>query len=168
MSSVILVSLIFVGFGLILFSFLKKDENFKIDTSEAKEVHDELRKSISDADDAMNEINKLCGDAFVEFEEKYQELLFLYQLLDEKQKSVSYDQKAEGASAGGKKAGNAGKEAESTSGRKAEKNKKLYSNPKLKDIQKLQKQGLSVADIAKKLDMGQGEVELISEMGRER
>lgn len=44
----------------------------------------------------------------------------------------------------------------------------VYDNPKLDEIQKLSNEGLSLAQISKKLNMGQGEVKLIMELGKTR
>lgn len=157
MTSIILICLIFVGFGLIVFAVFRKEEGFKFNTVEAKEIEVALNNSIEDADSAIEELNKLCADAFDEFEEKYQELLFLYQMIEEKKKKFS--------SSMNEKPKNSSVRSNVVSKKDV---KHSYSNPKLKDIQKLEKQGLAVAEIAKKLNMGQGEVKLISELGKER
>lgn len=147
MTNIILVCLIFVGFALIIFAVFRKEDNFKFNIDEAKEKEILLNKSISDADNAIDELNKFCSDAFEEFEEKYQEMLFLYQMIEEKKKETINDV---------------------AYGSKMPKGKSNYNNPKLKEIRMLQKQGLSTAEIAKKLNMGQGEIRLISELGKER
>lgn len=153
MTNIILICLIFIGFALIIFSVFIKEKSFKLSLDEAKGAELLLNKSINDADNAIEELNKLCSDAFEEFEEKYQEMLFLYQMIDEKKKEV-FEKNEIKASSG--------------SSAKASKQKSNYTNPKLKDIRKLQKQGLTIPEIAKKLNMGQGEVKLISELGKER
>ncbi len=151
MTNIILICLIFIGFALIIFSVFKKEEAFKLNLDEAKGAELLLNKAIDDADNAIEELNKLCSDAFDEFEEKYQEMLFLYQMIEEKKKEEFSSEENLNFIVSNK-----------------EKNKSNYSNPKLKDIRKLQKQGLSIPEIAKKLNMGQGEVKLISELGKGR
>lgn len=172
MTNIILVVLIFIGFGLIIFSVLKKEEKFQINIDEAKAIQEALEASIEDADNAISELNGLCSNAFEEFEEKYQELLFLYQMIQDKKEENSFYSKEKNS---------AEKEIvveknNTSSNKKSATNKKIvdkpkktnYTNPKLKDILKLQNQGLSIAEIAKKLNMGQGEVKLIAELGKER
>lgn len=167
MTSVILICLIFVGFGLIIFSVFRKESTYKINVEEAKAVQEDLNVAIEDADGAINELNGLCSNAFDEFEEKYQELLFLYQMIEEKKNNSSLNIKVDNENTKAEK--KSAKEKTVSSKKNENKTRKSnYANPKLSDILKLQKQGLSIAEIAKELNMGQGEVKLIAELGKER
>lgn len=102
--------------------------------------------SVGEADNAAEELHKLAGSVIGEIENKYQELLFLYNLIDEKKKELY----AEYGSM------NAAKE-------KAP--KKILKHPKQQEIIKLAGEGAAVREIAKRLGMGQGEVSLILELG---
>lgn len=148
--SYILIVFICIGFALIVFSFVKKEEKNKFDFSEIESFTELVNKSIEEVDDAIEQLNKLSDNVFKEFEEKYQELLFLYQLIDEKK--IKIDRKID-----------------NQSNPKNLKNVNfIYKNPHLEEIKKLQMQGMTVSDISKKLNMGKGEVKFIMELGKPR
>lgn len=150
----ILICLTIIGFGLIIFAFFIKSGHSSMDSefNNIENIIETLNKSVSEADNYMDEMSKLSEVIFKEMEEKYQELLFLYQMLDDKQASIKSTDKIDVQSK---------PEAET-------KNNHTYNNPKLKEINKLKSQGLSYAEIAKQLNMGQGEVKLIAELGKAR
>ena len=120
--------------------------------------------SVADADQAISELSDVSSSVFKELDAKYQELLFLYNLLDEKKKEIS----------GG--LGQRSVAAESPAGvggpaiQPNEKNidvlisdatDAIHNSPRFKEITALAREGLESADIAKKLSMGKGEVSLI-------
>lgn len=164
----VLIFFICVGFGLIIFSIFRKEnaKNSGLGVTELENAVTLADKSVEEADKAMEELNKLSQSIFEELEEKYQEILFLYQMLDEKQneakkdvgtiKSASEDnlKKSSGTTRSGKT--------------KSQSKAEVYTNPKLEEIMKLKQEGMSVSEIAQKLDMGKGEVKLISELGKLR
>ena len=129
------VIVLIVGLCVMVYSFFMKDEPIQTATS-------------NDADKAMEELNNLSRDVFNEFDEKYKELLFLYEMLDSK-KNDSRKEVREAA-------------------KKAETKLSAFVNPKLKDILELKGKGMTVNQIAKTLNMGQGEVQLIMNLGRNR
>ena len=102
--------------------------------------------SVEEADNAAEELHKLAGSVMEEMEGKYQELLFLYNLIDEKKKEIS---------AGGWNSG----------AKREPAKKKPLKHPKQQEILRMVGEGMAVADIAKELGMGQGEVNLILELG---
>ena len=112
------------------------------------------------ANAALMEINRTSQLVLDELNTKHQELLFLYQLLDEKKKDID--------------AGNAQTivaaplapvtliaPAKITPAKKIV--RKIHSrpaHPKYEKIKELQSSGLTVAEIAQQLEMGKGEVKL--------
>ena len=110
-----------------------------------------LSSSVSEADEVISELSDMSKNVLKEFESKYQELLFLYNLIDEKQKNFGkedaeqlsideYSQQVDAAEA---------------------KSKKAEINPKFANVLEMAKSGSSVEEIAKQLDMGKGEISLI-------
>ncbi|MBR1735531.1 MAG: hypothetical protein IJ736_00745 [Firmicutes bacterium] len=130
----------------LIIAALIKDEKKEENNTDTGAIEMLLNKSVEEADSAMNELNGLSEEVFKEFEEKYNELLFLYQMIEDKKDENSIDKKVSA---------------------KNRKRKFRYSNPKLQEIKNLAKEGLSVAEIAKKLDIGQGEVQLIMQLGKD-
>ena len=103
--------------------------------------------SVEEADNAAEELHKLAGSVMEELENKYQELLFLYNLIDEKKKETYNNYK------------------NNDSGAKRGERKKTLKHPRQQEIQALVDEGVKIPEIAKRLGMGQGEVSLILELG---
>jgi len=143
----VLIVLICIGFGFIIFSLFKKDDS-KSEGINIDAVNKLIDNSLADIDNAMGQLNSLSNDVFKEFEEKYQQLLFLYQLIDDKKEEVINLQH------------------KSNIVNKRKRKNFKYNNPYLEEILKLQSQGLSIAEISKTLGIGQGEVKLIAELGK--
>lgn len=148
--TIVLILFIIIGFGLIIFSFFNRSEGISsnMEIQNYENIIEAINSSIGSADDSMEELNKMSESIFKELEGKYQEFLFLYQMLDEKQKEIAekrIDLQVD-----------------------SEIPKKEIQDPRLKKILKLKKEGLSYSEIAKKLDMGQGEVKLMAELGKAR
>jgi len=153
---IILTLLILVGIGLVVFACLsrKKTENKTDNYFEANASVQLVKQAIDDADNAIEQLNKISSDVFQEFEEKYQELLFLYQMIDDmKEKREKVDFKADSSGS---------LESENLTERN------IFKNPNFEKIKNMQAQGLSVSEISKALNMGQGEVKLILELGKAR
>ena len=114
-----------------------------------------LDASIQEADSQMEEMEKLAASVFEELEGKYQELLFLYGLIDEKKKEASalYAQKVVPLPVGAVRA-------------EEKRERILLNSPNAKKILDMRDQGMDVMQIAKKLGMGQGEVKLILELSK--
>ncbi|MDR1913030.1 MAG: hypothetical protein LBQ68_00905 [Clostridiales bacterium] len=104
-----------------------------------------INASMTEADQAIDELNKLARNIFDEIEEKHQELLFLYSMLESHKKDDTVSEHKESPP-----------------------KKETYKNPKLGKIRSLFDQGMSEDEIAKTLGIGQGEVKLILSLGRER
>lgn len=108
------------------------------------------------ADTALNEINKTSKLALDEIDEKYQAMLFLYNLLDEKKKELMSMESSQ-ASAAKRKVPVApplSMRSPRISG----------NNTKHGKVHDMYKSGLPIAEIAQRLNMGQGEVKLILDL----
>ncbi len=160
--NIILVVLILIGIGLVVYACIshKNNENDSNDYFEANASVQLVKQAIDDADNAIEQLNKISSDVFEEFEEKYQELLFLYQMIDDmKEKrnkvdySTEYKNNFENVATGFQK-------------RKVPDN--YSNNPRYSKIKSMSEQGLSVSEISKALNIGQGEVKLILELGKAR
>ena len=130
--------------------------------------------TMSEADTVLAELNDVSKNVFKEIDDKYQELLFLYNLIEDKKKKNAEMPRSEAVfeavpqvkTTGNKHDDSSNK---SKSARKSEGVQQIsagaiaaiYKNPKLAEILDLSESGLSVAEIAKKLKLGKGEVELI-------
>ncbi len=80
--SIILIVLICVGLGLVVFALLKKENGNNDDYLEMGASAQLIKKAAEDADNAMEQLDALSKSVFAEFDEKYQELLFLYQMIE--------------------------------------------------------------------------------------
>lgn len=110
-----------------------------------------LETSVTEADEAAGILEDMSKNIFKEFENKYQEMLFLYNLIDEKQKSLAKSapapmpaMPAELPAFDGKKTG---------------------INPKYTNILEMSAAGKSPDEIARQLKMGKGQVALIINLG---
>ncbi len=149
-----------LGIGLVLFSLIlpKNELETKNDELETNAI-EAIDRSITEMDKTMDEFNNMAQDVFKQLDEKYQELLFLYSLIEEKRAEIADIY----AQTGGVK--------QSTPPPKPqviENKPPQFTNPKHQEINTLVQRGYSVADIAKTLNIGQGEVKLILELGKAR
>ncbi len=173
--NIILVLLIIIGIGLVVFACVGKKDSRKNknvnDYLEANASVQLVKQAIDDADNAIEQLNKLSSDVFEEFEEKYQELLFLYQMIDdmkEKRAKVDVEASEKVNSARVKNKNSYVDDGYNEFMNSVNKMKQEYKNPKYDKIQEMQKQGLSISEISKALNIGQGEIKLILELGKAR
>lgn len=176
--------LFFIGVCFIIYSVIKfkpveqTQTNVLTDESMAK-----LQNTIDDADNAMEELSRLSQNIFDEMSAKYKELLYLYSLIERKQSSTELPDKPVLNKEVEREDFNFFKATQETSKNnnhnplKTDKNTKedysfmsLYNstNPKHNEIKNLYKNGMSVAEIARNLNLGQGEVSLVLELGKAR
>ena len=106
--------------------------------------------SMSEADQTVEELNKTAKKIFEEMEDKHQELLFLYNMIEERK---------------GEEIGSA---SDIIFGDARQKRSENHKNPKLGKIRTLYEQGMTEEEIAKTLGIGQGEVKLILSLGKGR
>jgi len=109
-----------------------------------------INASMSEADQTMEEINKTAKAIFEELEEKHQELLFLYNMIEERKNEET------------------GSAPEIIFSEPRPKRADNIKNPKLGKIRALYDQGMTEEEIAKTLGIGQGEVKLILSIGKGR
>ena len=109
-----------------------------------------INASMSEADQTMEEINRTAKAIFDELEEKHQELLFLYNMIDERKNEEI------------------GPASDIIFSEPRPKRPESYKNPKLGKIRALYNQGMTEEEIAKTLGIGQGEVKLILSIGKGR
>ncbi|MDR2183718.1 MAG: hypothetical protein LBE55_06045 [Clostridiales bacterium] len=153
---------------------------------------DTLESSVYEADEAVHMLGDMSKNVFKEFDSKYQELLFLYNLVDEKQKTLTLTDNAEIISDDilpeGVAAAPAPKQMTATVTKPAAKPQEVEEaatvldivvdddsisqshgiNPKFAHVLELSQEGKSVEEIARELDMGKGEIMLILNLGGRR
>ena len=161
--ALLLVSVL-IGIALVVVSLIsqfkgKSNENpdFDIMDNSIKAIG----VSIKEADETAEELNKIAGNALSELDNKYRELLFLYNLIEEKKQELYSLNKDKSV-----------KRAEKSNPPPkgdylfARQQVTTLNHPRRQEIMNLQNEGASIAEIAKKLSMGQGEVKLILELER--
>ena len=109
-----------------------------------------INASMSEADQTLEEINKTARTIFDELEEKHQELLFPYNMIEERKNEE------------------VGPASDIIFSETSPKRSENYKNPKLGKIRALYDQGMTEEEIAKALGIGQGEVKLILSIGKGR
>ena len=115
------------------------------------------------ADMVINEINNTARLALDEINEKYQAMVFLYSLLDEKKKEIS----ALTASNTEARPAAGSRKAAVTASNNRPAALPIEKNAHHKRVMALYQEGLSVSEIAKRLGIGRGEVQLMVDlMGR--
>lgn len=162
--TIVIVSLI-IGFVLVtVFSLTGMLLTRHRDQSNGKsrEIAESIAKIDQAADAALSEINKTAALVSDEINEKYQSMLFLYNLVDEKKKDVLALAEAPLPSAPAASANDTQASAPPPTDKKAKKS----LNPKHDEIIQLSEVGFAPAEIAKELNMGQGEVRLILDLAK--
>jgi len=201
----ILILMLFVGAFFVVYGCITKKGNGDASQDEGEEFLsiakklDTLESSVYEADEAVHMLGDMSKNVFKEFDSKYQELLFLYNLVDEKQKNLTSTGNAEVSSnkdvdegpdpvvvrdilySGGN--ASAIKKKTATISHPAavpqivagggiditiDDSRNNNINPKFAHVLQLNKDGKSVEDIARDLDMGKGEVMLILNLGGRR
>jgi len=156
---IILLASLIVGISLVvisMFIFNRENKNTALDYLERSNTIKEIDASIRELDNKLDEFDSLSSAAFDELDEKYQEILFLYNLLDEKKKELADILSAENKL-----------QRRSVSIKQGDGPRvSNYSNPRAKQILELKDQGLTVTDIARQLNLGKGEVRLMIELSK--
>ena len=181
MLNVIFFLLFLTGVVFIVYSVIKfkPAENTATVT---EEMIEKLQTTITDADNAMEEISKLSQSIFDEMAEKYKELLYIYSLIEKKQNKTNTAENAREKNAAINIA-SIPNVPENIAPKLADPEKSYkppqasaefgsfmtaYNsvNPKHAEIKELALRGMPVAEIAKSLNLGQGEVRLVLELGK--
>lgn len=142
-----------VGIVCIIAAILKMRTHSNEEKANSLEIVNHIKaidNSVDEAYRTIEELNEISQSVFTEIENKYQELLFLFNLVDEKKKEVMqlYSDTAV-------------KHTESTAKISTERKQLKITNPRHVEIMEMFSKGISIADISKQLSMGQGEVKLI-------
>lgn len=154
----IFIIIMIIGFSTIIFAIVKLNKYTNatpisnVDTS-----IQQMKKTIDQADLAIDDLTLMSEQLFKRFDEKQKQLLFLYETIEKqsmaKKSKVDFtiDENV------------INKDMYENS---KPKQKMIASHPMANKIKELSDKNMSVADIAKALNMGQGEVELILKFGK--
>ena len=145
--------LIVLGIILVIYTYSRiRRSDYKINQRRQSEEFAirAINASMSEADQTMEEINKTAKSIFDELEEKHQELLFLYNMIEERKNEE------------------VGPASDIVFSEARPKRSDSLKNPKLGKIRALYDQGMTEEEIARTLGIGQGEVKLILSIGKGR
>lgn len=175
------------GIGLIAYSAIKFKPAEKPGTQEqVTESLAQLEATIADADSAMLEMSNISQSIFEEITLKYKELLYLYELIDQKKMNVNQvaggtaptltsspqmppplqpimQQPVQAPLMSTPKPASPARQAESDHFMAMF---NATENDKHREINTLYRNGMSIAEIARQLNIGHGEVSLVIEMRR--
>lgn len=150
---IIMLIIGFILIGVSIFLIKKEDKERAELNTKIDEVFNAINSSLEMIENNSAEFNNLCEIIFKETEEKYQELLLLYSLIDEqkskdteKTKSADKNQKSD---------------IQKSNAPKEQDNSFIYKNKNSKEIFRLYDSGVNISEIAKRLSIGKGEVQLI-------
>lgn len=147
-----------IGFIIIIISIIKiNNYNNAIPISNIDKSIKQIKETIDQADLAIDDLNLLSEQIFKRFDEKQKQLLFLYEAVENKKSTANkIDIKVD---------------ENIFLNNNYEKNIKntnyVNVHPMTHKIKELLSQNMSISDIAKTLNMGQGEVELIINIGKD-
>ncbi len=161
----ILLGSVIVGIIIILAALIfmrPENKNGAMNYLEVDNTIKAIDSSIEEMDKAMEEFAKMSDSIFNEIDEKYKELLFLYTLIDNKKEEIAA---SFSSSVAPPAPAIIKKEPKREAISKARPKPKL-ENPNLAEIWQLNAQGFSIPEIAKKLELGQGEVKLMLELSK--
>ena len=91
----ILILMLIVGAGFVIYGIITKKDVANVQLDDGEELFslaqklETLESSVYEADEAVHMLGDMTKNVFKEFDSKYQELLFLYNLVDEKQKTLA-------------------------------------------------------------------------------
>lgn len=173
--TVMIILLTLSGIGVFTSSFFVKNKENKL--TEIKHImttpstHDNNDKIINliqeTAAEKIKSLNEYSSLVLEEIEKKHKELLFMYQLISDKEKSLDkkstivFNESIKNINTTLEKTKNEKNDIKQTS--TIDKEKFNYNNK----ILELHNKGLSVKDIAKKLKLGIGEVKLVIDLFKE-
>jgi uncharacterized membrane-anchored protein YhcB (DUF1043 family) len=173
--SIIIGFVIVIAFSMAAMFLMRRREQ---DAPKAVDYEEAVRKVDAAADAALTELNKTAELVLKDIDEKYQTLLFLYELTEEKLKAAGAN--AEAASANGTRTGSANERrpgryaaAGNSAGwgsytaelhRERPAKKPAPLSAKQAQVLKLYGEGMTAAEIAKVMDIGQGEVKLVIDL----
>lgn len=156
---VISIGMIILIIGLV---FMKEKNQGEHSSNKNENFEKELESQINEADKMLQELNHFSSYIKEELDNKYKELLFIYQLIDEKGKELSNDKiqlVSEKNDKNSSDKDNNDHDLEAL---------QILNNKNYDQIIKLYKEGNDISSIAKKLNIGKGEVQLILGLAKMR
>jgi DNA-binding NarL/FixJ family response regulator len=168
----ITITLVIIGLILIVWSFFIGDNEKNPNNINELEDYEEFKSRVEDINQKILDLNEYSEFAKSELDSKHRELLFLYQLINEKQKEIAQNG-AESINKNifindkvndNKKIQDYKKSVKSTDAELIA--GELDSENHNKRIIELSEQGYSISEIAKLLDIGQGQVKLVLNLYR--
>lgn len=169
-----------LGIILIIYSLANREDNENNAGNSSDSLHSD---TLAEVDSALNELTDMSKSVFEEFNGKYQELLFLYKLISDKKEelqslnndiriadpSVAADREARSNASGYDYM----VDDYSSSGRHVDFSiddrstlLTMLKSDKVKKILAFRKDGLGVSDIAQKMNIGKGEVQMALDLHR--
>lgn len=147
------------GFIIIIFALIKINKFDKSPTiSSLDESLEEVKNALNQADIAIEDLNFISEEMFSQFEKKQKELLFLYEAIEKKRldssKKSTFDIQLEKFSP------------IKNDNQKLEYNNN-FNHPLMPKIKELLNKNYTFSEIAKELNIGQGELEFIINIGME-
>jgi len=161
-----------VGLALIAYALIVlKDKPGAKNDFDMEKIMEAMDRSINDADSTAMELTKISQSVVTEIDDKYQQLLYLYSLIEEKSEKLGSNTKQPQA-----RIDVSIDESFNYQNKKTETTVKAVEkgfdprlvNDKYRSVFELYNKGLSVAEIARSLGIGQGEVKLVLELGKGR
>lgn len=157
--NLIFVFLMVIGFIIIIYSLVKINKSPKdVPIFESDKSLVQVKQALSQVDIAIDDLNYMSEEVIKIFDQKKNELISFYNLAENKKYNTQnsrIDIKL-------------GEEDNILKKNKAPvRNIKALNNPLLPKIKELLEQKLDIPEIAKILNIGSGEVELIIELGKE-
>lgn len=167
---IVLLLCMIVGIFTIGYSIIVINRSNKIKDESIADIFDSINKSLSDINEYNDEFNELAVSVFKELDEKYQEALVLYELIESKreeivkkeQKDIFVEIVADVADTSDVvKIDNVEQQGSNIEKRNKNQVFEKKMTKKAQDIIKLYDNGLSVEEVAKQMNIGKGEVQLV-------
>ncbi|MBS5793542.1 MAG: DUF6115 domain-containing protein [Lachnospirales bacterium] len=150
----IFIFIMIIGFIMIIMSIIKINKyNNATPISNVDVYIKEMKDAIDQADLAIDDLNLLSDEVFKRFDEKQKQLLFIYEAI-EKKKNISNK-------------GNVDIKIDEDISKEIKKKNNISLNPIANRVNELYKEGMSISNIAKELNIGKGEVDLMIKLGKD-
>lgn len=160
MFNLIFMCLMTIGFITIIYSLVKLNKLEKsVPLSSLDKSLSEVKNALNEADIAIEDLNLISEEMFSQFEKKKKELMFLYEAIENKRNNINKLNLEEKHNLDIKL------DKFSPIEKNYENNK--INHPLLPKIKKLLDENYSLNEIAKELNIGQGELDFIIKLGME-
>ncbi|PKM49871.1 MAG: hypothetical protein CVV02_14105 [Firmicutes bacterium HGW-Firmicutes-7] len=160
------ITLVILGFGAILWSYYKEDKNMpQIIKKDSKEdYYEEYGARIDELNNKIREMNEYGEFMKSELDKKHKELLFLYQMINEKSKDINCSSEVFEIVQKDSGVDNQIQEQVSPTQEPYEEGDQLRKINHNQMILEFSEKGYSIKEIAQMLDIGQGEVKLVLDL----